>query len=182
LDAVGRECLSKKYNISVEIKQQTSKSMYLCSSPFSPSARTSYLLSPPRRYPPPPAPMPLAAPVPACHYSAIAPSPAVRPLARGEWPYAHPFLSSSPATRVSPATPLPPGAHRVSHLPLPQPRHAPTPFLPPPPALHPAPHLILFTYSLFLLRCSPCPRLPQIPRRCRRWHRSGLREDNHRSL
>jgi hypothetical protein len=86
LDAVGRECLSKKYNISVEIKQQTSKSMYLCSSPFSPSARTSYLLSPPRRYPPPPAPMPLAAPVPACHYSAIAPSPAVRPLARGSGP------------------------------------------------------------------------------------------------
>jgi hypothetical protein len=42
--------------------------------------------------------------------------------------------------------------------------------------------LPLFTYSLFLLRCSPCPRLPQIPRRCRRWHRSGLREDNHRSL
>jgi hypothetical protein len=129
----------------------------------------------PRRYPPPPAPIPIAAPVPACHYSAIAPSPAVRPLARrgGEAPMPTHFCRhlQPPVCLLPPLRrPVPTvsviclSANRGTLLPLSSLR------------------LPLFTYSLFLLRCSPCPRLPQIPCRCRRWHRSGLCEDNHRSL
>jgi hypothetical protein len=113
--------------------------MYLCSSPFSPSARTSYLLSPPRRYPPPPAPMPLAAPVPACHNSAIAPSPAVRPLARQEWPLcppifviisSHPCVSCHPsAARCPPclSSASPPTAARSCPFPPSASRSSPTP-------------------------------------------------------